>query len=65
MPVVAFCDANNNTRFVDVIVPGNNKGRRSLALMYWLLAREVMKARGEIDTDDEYDQEIEDFEASL
>lgn len=64
-PVVAFCDANNTTRFVDLIIPGNNKGRRSLALMYWLLAREVMKARGEIDDDSEYEYEIDEFEASL
>lgn len=65
VPVVAFCDANNFTRYVDLVVPGNNKGRRSLALMYWLLAREILKARGEIDTDEEFDYTLEEFEASL
>ena len=65
VPIVAFCDANNFTRYVDVVIPGNNKGRRSLALMFWLLAREILKARGEIDEDEEFDFTLEEFEASL
>ena len=53
LPVVGIVDANNNLRNVDVAVPANNKGRRSLALIYWLLAREVLKVRGET-TDEEW-----------
>jgi len=63
IPIVAFCDANNETRNVDLIIPTNNKGRRSLACVYWLLAREVLLARGGIKSADEYRMEIEDFEA--
>ena len=51
LPVVAICDANNNLRNVDLCLPANNKGRRSLALVYWLLAREVLKCRGTMDDD--------------
>ncbi len=65
IPVLALCDANNRTSYVDLIIPANNKGRRALALVYWLLAREVLKARGEIKSDDEYKYTIEDFEAPL
>ena len=39
IPVVGICDANNRLRNVDLVLPANNKGRRSLALVYWLLAR--------------------------
>jgi len=46
LPIVGIVDANNNLRNVDVALPANNKGRRSLALVYWLLAREVLKVRG-------------------
>ncbi|MGB1461867.1 MAG: 30S ribosomal protein S2, partial [Candidatus Thalassarchaeaceae archaeon] len=46
LPVVAICDANNRLRNVDLALPANNKGRRSLALVYWLLAREMLKAKG-------------------
>jgi small subunit ribosomal protein S2 len=53
-------DANNNLRNVDVAIPANNKGRRSLALVYWLLAREVLKIRGE--TTDEAWAEAQDIE---
>ncbi len=60
LPVVGIVDANNNLRNVDIAVPANNKGRRSLALIYWLLAREVLKAREE--TTDEAWAEANDVE---
>ena len=65
IPVVAMCDSNNLTSDVDVVVPGNNKGRRSLALIYLLLAREVLRGRGEIGPKDELEDTIDDFEAPL
>jgi len=65
IPIIGLCDANNETKNVDLIIPANNKGRRSLAIVYWLLAREILKARGTIKSDSEYTQTIEDFEATL
>ncbi len=65
IPVVALCDANNRTSYVDLVIPTNNKGRRALAFIYWLLAREVLKARGEIKSDEEYKYTVDDFEAPL
>jgi len=65
IPIVALCDTNNETRNVDLVVPTNNKGRRSLALVYWLLCREILKARNELANDEAFDLKIEDFEASL
>ncbi|MHB8587099.1 MAG: 30S ribosomal protein S2 [Thermoplasmatota archaeon] len=65
IPIVALADTNNETRNVDVIIPTNNKGRRSLALVYWLLTREIMKARGLVAKDEDFTPTIDDFEASL
>ncbi|MEM1513820.1 MAG: 30S ribosomal protein S2 [Candidatus Thermoplasmatota archaeon] len=65
LPIVALCDTNNETSFVDIVIPVNNKGRKSLALTYWLLAREILKARGEIKNDSDFQYRIEDFEAEL
>ena len=65
IPTVGLCDANNETRYVDLVVPVNNKGRRSLALVYWLLTREILKNRGEIKSDDEFQHEVDEFEAVL
>ena len=65
IPVVGLCDANNETRNVDVVVPTNNKGRRALATVYWLLTREVLKERGAVKSDEEFAQTIDDYEASL
>ena len=65
IPVIAMCDSNNLTNNVDLIIPGNNKGRRSLALIYWLLTREILRIRGELGTDEDLEETIDDFEAPL
>ncbi len=66
VPVVSICDANNNLRNVDLALPANNKGRQSLALIYWLLAREMLKAREET-TDETWaeSQDVEDWQSSF
>ena len=65
LPVVGLCDANNETRNVDLVIPTNNKGRRALATIYWLLTREVLKARGAVKADEDFTATIDDYEASL
>ena len=66
MPVVGICDANNKLRNVDLVLPANNNGRRSLALIYWLLSRETLKIRDSItDADWERSQNVDDWESSF
>ena len=47
VPVIAMCDTNNMTTHIDIVIPTNNKGRKALALIYWLLAKEITKLRGQ------------------
>jgi small subunit ribosomal protein S2 len=65
IPIVGICDANNETKYVDLVIPSNNKGRRALATVYWLLTREVLKARGTLASDEDFKMTVEEFEASL
>ena len=65
VPIVALCDANNKTDFVDLIIPTNNKGRRSLAVIYWLLTREMLNNRGTISDYSEFNYTIDDFESQI
>ncbi|HDR73192.1 MAG TPA: 30S ribosomal protein S2 [Methanoculleus sp.] len=60
IPTIAFCDTNNMTSFVDLVIPTNNKGRKALSMVYYLLTREVLRHRG-IATS----LTIEDFETEL
>src|SRR5512136_332576 len=54
IPITALCDANNETQNVDIVIPTNNKGRKALAMIYWLLTREILKARGTILGNEDY-----------
>ncbi len=65
LPIVGLVDTNNTLENVDFALPTNNKGRKSLALVFWLLAREMKLIKGEIDDREEFDYEVDDFEQTL
>ena len=61
IPVIALCDTNNEIDGVDLIVPCNNKGKKSLGLIFWILTREYLLRRGLIKSIDEFKVKIDDF----
>ena len=61
IPVVALCDTNNQSNKVDLVVPCNNKGKKSIGLFYFLLAREYMRNKALLKGDEEMPAKIEDF----
>jgi small subunit ribosomal protein S2 len=65
IPIIALSDTDNSTKFIDLIIPSNNRGRKSLAFVYFLLTREVFKTRGNIKSNDEFQYKMEDFEAKI
>ncbi|MGC8547521.1 MAG: 30S ribosomal protein S2 [Candidatus Micrarchaeia archaeon] len=65
VPVVALADTDNWIKSIDLVVPCNNKGRRSLALVYYSLAKEFLKAKGIIKSDSEFKYSPADFEAKI
>jgi len=65
VPVIALSNSDNITSKVDVIIPTNNRGRKALATVYWLLTKEVLKKQGKIKSDSDMPLAIDDFEAKL
>jgi small subunit ribosomal protein S2 len=65
IPIVALCSTDNEFAGVDLVIPTNNKGRRALAVVFWLLARQILRERGELAADKDPTMTIEDFEAKI
>jgi small subunit ribosomal protein S2 len=65
IPVVALCDTENLLGNVDIVIPVNNKGRKAIALVYWLLARQMLRGTGALAEDEELPVEPSDFELKI
>jgi len=62
IPVIAICDTDNVPENVDLIIPANNRGRKALAAVFWLLARAVLIHTGKLKPDEPMKYTIEEFE---
>ncbi|MCX6815999.1 MAG: 30S ribosomal protein S2 [Candidatus Aenigmarchaeota archaeon] len=47
IPIIGMADTFNQTSYIDIILPCNNKGKKSLALIFWLMAKLIKEKRGE------------------
>ena len=61
IPIVALCDTFNSANDVDYIIPVNNNGKKSLALVFWILAREILKRKGKIKKNSDFKPTLKDF----
>jgi small subunit ribosomal protein S2 len=61
IPIIALCDTNNQANNVDLVIPCNNKGKKSIGLIFYILAREYMAAQGMIKNVADFPAELDDF----
>ena len=65
IPIIGISNTDNITSKLDVIIPANNRGRKALATVYWLLVRQILIERGELKEDEAMKYEIDDFETKI
>ncbi len=65
IPVIAVCDTDNVTDDIDLVIPGNNRGRKAIAAIFWLLAHAVLTHAGLLTSDQPMKYTIEDFETKI
>ncbi len=65
IPIIGISNTDNITSKLDVIIPANNRGRKAIATVYWLLVRQILIERGELKEDESMKYEIEDFETKI
>jgi len=65
IPVIAVCDTDNITDDIDLVIPGNNRGRKSLAAIFWLMARSVLTHAALLSMDQQMKYNIDDFETKI
>ena len=63
IPVISLADTDNTTQGVDLVIPCNNKGRNSLATVFFLLARETLRERGELTPERDTELILDNFRA--
>ena len=61
VPVIALCDTNSQSNLLDLVVPCNNKGKKSVGIVFYLVAKEYMKAKGMLNAGEEMTAVLDDF----
>ncbi|MBI3027772.1 30S ribosomal protein S2 [Candidatus Woesearchaeota archaeon] len=61
IPVIALCDTNNQSNFIDFVVPCNNKGKKSIGLLFYILTKEFLRLKGRQKEGEDLPHKIEDF----
>jgi len=61
IPVIALCDTNNNSNLIDLVMPCNNKGKKSLGLVFYILAREYLLNRKMIKSEKDMSIKVDKF----
>mmetsp|Transcript_120110 Transcript_120110/g.179461 ORF Transcript_120110/g.179461 Transcript_120110/m.179461 type:complete len:211 (-) Transcript_120110:2760-3392(-) len=61
IPTIAFCNTDSSLKFVDISIPGNNQHRYSVAILWWMLTKEVLKLKGQLGPHDDWDVSIDLF----
>jgi small subunit ribosomal protein S2 len=65
IPVIGVSNTDNITSNIDLIIPANNRGRKALATVYWLLAREILLENGKLQQGQQMKDEIDDYETKI
>lgn len=61
IPVIALCDTMSNLKYVDIAIPCSNKSTESIAMVFWLLTKEIKILKGELENEADWEVKVELF----
>jgi small subunit ribosomal protein SAe len=61
IPIISLCNTDNNLQYVDCAIPCNNRSKKSLAMVYWLLTREVLTLTGKLKQGEQLNDMVDMF----
>ena len=65
IPVISLFDTDDTLAGIDLAVPANNRGKKALGLVFWILARQIMLELGKISSEDEFPYTLEEFTSKI
>ena len=61
IPIISLCDTNNQSNKIDLVIPCNNKGKKSVGLVFYLVTLGYLRKRAVLASSEELKVPLDEF----